>query len=98
MGNITQPGLKDVQMTRAKMDGNRTCEHDEQLAQAHCELVKLRRELNEQELKERRKMCEMEEQQLKATMGHLNETNSNVNVRTCTCTVLCYFVLFFSVN
>ena len=70
--------LRNLQMTQARLDVNQTCQEDENVAQAHCELHRLRRELKDQELKERKRMCEMEEERLRATVGHLQDTDTTV--------------------
>ena len=72
--------IRHLQMTQAKLDVSQTCQMDEDVASAHCELHRLRTELKDQELKERKQMCEMEEERLRATVGHLQDTDTTVIV------------------
>lgn len=75
--------MRQAQVMQARLDVDRTCQEDEQIAQAHCELLRLRTELKDQELRERKRMCKMEEERLRATMGHqLQDSDSTVRAST----------------
>ena len=65
--------LRHARMTQARLDADHTCQEDEDVAQAHCQLLRLRTELKDQELKEKRDMCKMEEERLNTTMRHLQD-------------------------
>ena len=74
-------GRTDIQqawVARARLDADRVCQEDEELAHAHCELHRLRTELRDQELREKKQMCEMEEERLRRSLGHLEESDSEV--------------------
>ena len=84
-------GRTDIQqawVARARLDADKVCQEDEELAHAHCELHRLRTELRDQELREKKQMCEMEEERLRRSLGHLEESNSEVRFVGANCTSL----------